>query len=61
MRFVKEYANYEKDKIVKADLRNEVKTNALKSIDKAVHMYDRGMITGTDAIREIGYVVIHLE
>ena len=61
MRFVKEYANYEKDKIVKADLRNEVKANALKAIDKAVHMYDRGMLTGTDTIREIGYVVIHLE
>lgn len=60
MRFVKEYANYENERIKNFNIGDGAKAKAYEAINKAVHMYERGIITGTEAVRMIGASTLKL-
>ena len=53
-RFIKEYASYTKKSIFNSELMNyEIKQKAIKNIDKALHLTERGLITIDEGMKLI--------
>lgn len=51
-RFMKEYAEYQKMKIAKNEFIDEdTKNQAIKDADKILQIYERGLITITEAMQ----------
>lgn len=56
-RFIKEYATYKKDYILKADLmKEEIKKDKLLQIEKALKMIDRGYITIDETMKMLNAI-----
>ena len=53
-RFIKEYANFQKETIKNLELMNEtLKENAISKIDKTLDLQEKGLITTDEAIKNI--------
>lgn len=53
-RFIKEYASYTKKSIFNSKLMNyEIKQKAIKNIDRALHLAEKGLITIDEGMRLI--------
>lgn len=53
-RFMKEYASYTKKAVFNSELMNdEIKQKAIKKIDRALHLAEKGLITIDEGMRLI--------
>ena len=53
-RFIKEYANFQKETIKNLELMNEtLKENAISKIDKTLVLQEKGFLTVDEAIKNI--------
>lgn len=53
-RFMKEYANFQKQSICNGELiKQDIKDKATENVDKALRIYERGLITVDEAMKLI--------